>query len=732
MTSAIAFVGAGPTTIYTLNALMAHSARPMSITIFEQQGSAGRGTPYRPGWNDPAMLSNIASVEIPPLEQTLVEWLDSQSEARLAELGIDRGAIDERTFYPRLALGEFFFDQLQAILERARANGSEVTVRTGCRVVDAISGDGGMTLVVQPKRGEIYRQLFDHVVLATGHQWPKEPEVRPGYFLSPWPASALSDIPPTSVGIRGSSLSAIDAAVALSVSHGEFVEEGEGELAYQPNPDAEAFRMTMLSRKGLLPEADFYFPIPYEPLSICTPEAIAALLASEDGNLLDDAFFLFQRELAAADPDYARRIGLSGLTLETFCESYFKERLGVDPFIWAERNLVEAQADYAAHHAVPWRYAILRMHEVIELLVPHLEQADFKRFSKYFKPVFVDDYATVPHESIKRMLALHRAGKLEVIAVGDDYHIDSRRPESGAVLQVGSVEVHFPIFIEATGQRALSVSDFPFPSLIKQGIVRDAQAPGSKGPPRGIVIDDEFHPVSDDIPEDQLFCLSLPFLLGRHPFIQGITSSHEMGLVVGEKLAAAVDQDFDTAANAAILAGTDSSDAGARLLAVYVGGELEGANIELHDVRFVVAASIKEAYPQLRRQWWGIPRSLHIDCWAELSHADGYAVSLRPEPFAGKAKLYFVNLGGYHPEEFAEKHRNVFVVSESEAQAKRRAIRFARGWAEPHRDEMYEAEHVFCLSEAAAEKRLYVHLSAGGPSGQPAFTCRYIPIGRKR
>ena len=58
--------------------------------------------------------------------------------------------------------------------------------------------------------------------------------------------------------------------------------------------------------------------------------------------------------------------------------------------------------------------------------------------------------------------------------------------------------------------------------------------------PRGIVIDDAFHPIADDVPADRLFCLSLPFIMGRHPFIQGITSSHEMGEIVGEALARAV------------------------------------------------------------------------------------------------------------------------------------------------------------------------------------------------
>ena len=85
--------------------------------------------------------------------------------------------------------------------------------------------------------------------------------------------------------------------------------------------------------------------------------------------------------------------------------------------------------------------------------------------------------------------------------------------------------------------------DFPFASLRRQKIIRDAAPVEEAGVSRGIVIDDEFHPVSDDLPIDQLFCMSLPFILGRHPFHQGITSSHEMGLIVGGRLATALEND---------------------------------------------------------------------------------------------------------------------------------------------------------------------------------------------
>lgn len=543
MTPSIAFVGAGPTTIYTLHALLAQNPKPCALTIFEEQGSAGRGTPYRPGWNDPAMLSNIASIEIPPLGQTLVEWLKDQGEARLIALGVDPAAIGERTFYPRLALGDYFYDQFQRLLAQAQAQGIEVAIRNWSRVTDAVSSDTGMVLHIRPRFAKPYTERFDHVVLATGHQWPDEPEVRPGYFLSPWPASALAKIPPTKIGIRGTSLSAIDASVALAVAHGEFV-EGPGEtLGYEAGHGTEAFHMTMMSRKGLLPEADFFAPLPYEPLAICTHEAIEDLVGTPEGQLLDAAFDLFKQELIAADPDYASRLDLEALDLEAFHDRYFADRVAADPFEWAADNLAEAQANYAAEFTVPWRYAILRMHEVIALLVPYLEQDDFARFSKFFKPIFVDDYATVPHQSIQRMLALHQAGKLDILAIGDDYRIDSDRPEGGARVEVNGETLDFAAFIEATGQRALAARHFPFPSLLKQGIVRDAGPPDARGGSRGIAIDDLFHPICDDIPEDQLFCLSLPFILGRHPFIQGITSSHEMGLVVADQLAAAIERD---------------------------------------------------------------------------------------------------------------------------------------------------------------------------------------------
>lgn len=541
MTPLIAFVGAGPTTLYALHALLSEGAGSAHITVFETRATAGSGSPYSPDWNDRAMLSNIASVEIPPVIDTLADWLAARSDAELDALDINRALLDERTFVPRITLGRYFENQFATMVAQAQAAGVAIEVRTGCQIVDAANRREGVELTVaSPPSSRTTKAVFDHVVLATGHQWPSRQQVRPGYFLSPWPASTLAALPATGIGIRGSSLTAIDTAVALAGSHGAFIRQGD-RLVYEPAPNTSDFHITMMSRKGILPEADFYFPLPHAPLDICTPEAVSALVEQAPTGLLDAVFDLFRRELIHLDPGYAAETGLADATLEGFGEAYFARRAGTDPFVWAAANLEEARANHAVEVTVAWRDAILRMHEIVAAIVPHLDAVQFERFNRVFKPVFVDVYAGVPHESIERMLALHAARKLEVLALGDDHSIDTRRPHGGARVTLGCQTRDFPIFIEATGQRALSAIQFPFLSLLEQGIVRDEVAIDAPDVVRGIAVDGLFRPVDATLPLDRLFCLSLPFLMDRHPFAQGITSSHEMGGIVGRRLAFVLD-----------------------------------------------------------------------------------------------------------------------------------------------------------------------------------------------
>jgi hypothetical protein len=124
---------------------------------------------------------------------------------------------------------------------------------------------------------------------------------------------------------------------------------------------------------------------------------------------------------------------------------------------------------------------------------------------------------------------------------------------------------------------------------------------------------------------------------------------------------------------------------------------------------------------------WGAEGTLHIDCWAEIDHADGYDVELREEPFRGRERLFFVNLGGYDPAEFAEQHRNMFVVAESVTEAKARAMATIPTWKDGHRDDFYEAEKAFAMDGMVEPKR-HIHLIATGEKRPLRFTCRYAPL----
>jgi len=165
-----------------------------------------------------------------------------------------------------------------------------------------------------------------------------------------------------------------------------------------------------------------------------------------------------------------------------------------------------------------------------------------------------------------------------------------------------------------------------------------------------------------------------------------------------------------------------------KLFAIYIGGEHPKAHIEVHDVRFIVAESIADTHDRLRAEWWGKPGTLHLDCWAEIARVDGYDVTLKAEPWAGAERLYFVNLGGYDGMEFAERHKNLFVVAGSVAEAKAKALKSVNGWSDAHRDDLYEAEQAFAL-DTKFSGGLHIHLTQGsGVDEGPRFVCRYTPL----
>ena len=134
------------------------------------------------------------------------------------------------------------------------------------------------------------------------------------------------------------------------------------------------------------------------------------------------------------------------------------------------------------------------------------------------------------------------------------------------------------------------------------------------------------------------------------------------------------------------------------LFLVVVGGRAPKANIELHDVRWVIGSTIEETFDDLRKSWFGSIKGLHIDSYKKISSIDGFKINLKKNDKQNKhfnkekylrKKLWFVNIGGYDPSYMQEKHEFGFVVAETSIEAKNKAkSKWLIGFQQKHKDDI--------------------------------------------
>ena len=155
------------------------------------------------------------------------------------------------------------------------------------------------------------------------------------------------------------------------------------------------------------------------------------------------------------------------------------------------------------------------------------------------------------------------------------------------------------------------------------------------------------------------------------------------------------------------------------LYLVVLGGKAKKANIELHDVRWVVGSKIEDTYETLRRDWFGCPKGLHIDSYKKIKYIDGYKINLiyfekdnidkKQLEKKNKAKkyLWFVNLGGYNPTSMQEKHEFGLVIASTKLEAKNLAkSKWLIGCKEKHNDDIASLEMLFCCDDCELIKKI--------------------------
>ena len=141
------------------------------------------------------------------------------------------------------------------------------------------------------------------------------------------------------------------------------------------------------------------------------------------------------------------------------------------------------------------------------------------------------------------------------------------------------------------------------------------------------------------------------------------------------------------------------------LYLVVLGGRAEKANIELHDVRWVVGSKIEDTYETLRNDWFGSSKGLHIDSYKRIKYIDGHKINLinfenvkkekkqLVKKNKSKKNLWFVNIGGYIPTSMQEKHEFGLVIASNKLEAKNIAkSKWLIGLKKKHKDDIASLE----------------------------------------
>ncbi len=155
------------------------------------------------------------------------------------------------------------------------------------------------------------------------------------------------------------------------------------------------------------------------------------------------------------------------------------------------------------------------------------------------------------------------------------------------------------------------------------------------------------------------------------------------------------------------------------LFLVVIGGRAPNANIELHDVRWVIGKKIEDTFESLRNDWFGSIEGLHIDSYKKIKTIDGYKINLRNIEKSKKGrntlkkdkknnkKLWFVNLGGYQSDSMQEKHEFGLVVASSSLEAKNKAkSKWLNGYEKKHKDDIASLKNLITLDDCEVIKNI--------------------------
>ncbi|RYZ55602.1 MAG: hypothetical protein EOP49_02510 [Sphingobacteriales bacterium] len=476
-----------------------------------------------------------------------MEGLDA---TRVQRFGIDPARFSEYKVFPRLLFGEYLTDQFDLLLDKGKSMGIKTTLHLNTHVSDLRDNEPDEKVVVT---ADDITAEFDYVIICSGHNWPCRNEgTIPGYFDSPYPPAKLEKKFNHEIAVKGSSLTAIDAIRTLARHNGSFIKETGQRLRFIADPATPEFRMVMHSIDGLLPAIRFHLDDSHlSGDNLLTEKEILEHLVQNDGYLSLDFIFEkdFKEGLKKKDPALYEKIRHQ--SVEEFVAGIMPAREAMDPFVLFRREYEEADRSIRNHESVHWKELLAILSFAMNYPAKHFSAEDMLRLKKTLMPLISVVIAFVPQSSCEELLALHEAGKLQLVDVSKESRIHAEKKGGVTYQYDDGSEKYFTTFINGTGQPHLELADFPFPTLVKEGTLSPAllrfrdKTAGHKmleeKPDEiverdgvyflkvpGIAITDTFRVVgADNVHNPRIRLMAVPYMGGYNPDYSGLDFCEE-------------------------------------------------------------------------------------------------------------------------------------------------------------------------------------------------------------
>lgn len=560
----IAIIGGGPSGLFIYKRLLESKQKNITIDIFERKGYLGAGMPYSAEGANEEHITNVSDNEIPVIFNSIEDWVKVAPQTILDKFGINPDNFNEYKVLPRLFFGEFLSAQFDFLKDLSEENGVKTTVHLNCPVDDIVDHPKKEKVSVVSKY--LGTLSFDRVIICSGHNWPKKYEGKiPGYFDSPYPPKKLMLKLDRPVGIMGSSLTAIDAVRTLAKLNGTFVEGKNGKLQFKLNKESKGFKLVLHSRNGLLPAIRFHLKDSHLGKDkTLSKQEIKEHIKDNNGFIALD--FVFERNFKEMfienDPKFYEQI--KDMDLEAFVDAMMDFREKKDPFELFKLEYEEAEKSIERERSIYWKEALAILSFAMNYPAKYLSAEDMERLQKVLMPLISIVIAFVPQSSCRVLMALHEAGILDIVAVGNDSKVEPVK-SGGAIYhykneQNEAINVFFETFVDCIGQPHLSFKDFPFKRLTKSGTISPAQLrfeSAKKGQEElnegnelvthnngeyflnvpGITINDDFQVVDNKgKANERVYIMAVPYIGGYNPDYSGIDFCEAASKTVAESI----------------------------------------------------------------------------------------------------------------------------------------------------------------------------------------------------